>query len=889
MLELRCDAGDADGLRREIGRRNKIIIALMRQVEHNLNCVDTNYGLLQNTFVLEEQVRMRTDELKKTVEALEAFMANASVGVLLTRDSKMERHNRKFGEIFGFAGNEAIGRPTTLLCRSEAEYAELGRLATPLLSAAQPFHAEMNMRRQDGSDLWVNLIGYVSPDEPAHGTIWILEDRTAAKLADEVLRRSHSELEERVAQRTTELSQQLHFLQQLIEAIPGPVYYKDAQARFLGCNSAFEAFIGRPAKELIGKTVPDIEATEPAENYLASDRALLNQPGAQIYESLVRYANGEMRDVMFHKATFTQRDGTLAGLVGLMLDITERKRMEGNLRQAATVFESSAEGVIITTPDGSIIAINRAFIQITGYDENDVIGRNPRLLQSGRHDKNFFQEMWETLSRNGRWQGEIWNRRKNGEAHPVWISIIAVKDEQDQVSNYVATFADITQRKQHEENIQRLAFSDPLTSLPNRRLLLDRLQQALAASLRNKCHGALFFIDLDDFKDLNDTLGHDKGDLLLQQVAQRLATCVREGDTVARPGGDEFVVVLKDLSAQRVKATGQAELTGEKILATLNLPYLLNDYLHHSTASIGVTLFNGESKGVDELLKQADLAMYQAKGAGRNALRFFDPQMQTEVAARVTMESNLRQGLLENQFILHYQPQVDQHGHITGAEALLRWKHPQRGMVAPSEFISLAEETGLILPLGLWVLETACRQLSAWAKLPATAHLTLAVNISVRQFRQPDFVGQVVQTLGGTGADPHRLKLELTESLLVNDMEDIVDKMTALRATGVGFSLDDFGTGYSSLSYLKRLPLDQLKIDQCFVKGLLIDRSDAAIAKMIVVLGQSLGIAVIAEGVEIAAQRDLLARQGCHAYQGYLFSRPLPIDAFDQLALQLCA
>jgi diguanylate cyclase (GGDEF)-like protein/PAS domain S-box-containing protein len=864
MLELRCAAGDAGGLRQEIVRRDKIIVSLMRQVEHNLNAVDTNYALLQNTFVLEEQVRARTDELKKTVEALEAFMANASVGVLLTRDSKMQRHNPKFGEMFGFAGSDAIGRPARLLCRSDEEYAELGRLATPLLSAAQPVHTEMEMRRQDGSDLWVNLIGYVSPDEPAHGTIWILEDRTASKRADEVLRRSHSELEERVAERTTEISQQLHFLQQLIEAIPGPVYYKDAQARFLGCNSAFETFIGRPARELIGKTAHDIEPTELADKYLASDRELLNRPGSQIYESLVRYANGEMRDVMFHKATFTRRDGAVGGLVGLMLDIT-------------------------TNPDGSIIAINRAFVQITGYDENDVVGRNPRLLQSGRHDKNFFHDMWETLSRNGRWQGEIWNRRKNGEEHPVWISIIAVKDKQDHVTNYVATFADITQRKMHEEKIQLLAFSDPLTNLPNRRLLLDRLQQALAASFRNKSHGALFFIDLDDFKDLNDTLGHDKGDLLLQQVAERLANCVREGDTVARPGGDEFVVLLKDLSEQSLTATGQAELAGEKILATLNQPYLLNDYLHHSTASIGVTLFNGGANSVDELLKQADLAMYQAKGAGRNALRFFDPYMQTVVAARVAMETNLRQGLLENQFILYYQPQVDHSGRVTGAEALVRWTHPQRGLVPPSEFIPLAEETGLILPLGLWVLETACEQLSAWAKLPETTNLTLAVNISVRQFRQPDFVGQVVKALGSTGANPQRLKLELTESLLVNDMEDIIAKMTVLRAAGVRFSLDDFGTGYSSLSYLKRLPLDQLKIDQCFVRGLLIDPNDAAIAKMIVVLAQSLGIAVIAEGVEIEAQRDLLARQGCHAYQGYLFSRPLPICAFDQLAQQRCA
>jgi diguanylate cyclase (GGDEF)-like protein/PAS domain S-box-containing protein len=884
MFELRCDPLDADGLRREILRRDKIIRSLMRQAEQNPNALDTDFSLLQNTFVLEEQVRARTEALKKSVETLESFMSNASVGILFTRERTLQRHNRKFGELFGFAGNEAIGQPARILYRSDEEYAEVGRMATPLLSVGKPFHTEMHMRRRDGSDLWINLIGYVSPDEPEQGTIWILEDRSAFKCAEDALRSSHSELEERVAQRTTELSQQLHFLQQLIEAIPGPVFYKDVQSRYLGCNSAFAAFIGLPAAELIGKTPRDIAPHELADTYLAADQALFDQPGAQIYESLVRYANGEMRDVMFHKATFTRPDGALGGLVGLMLDITERKRMEGSLRQAASVFESCAEGVIMTSADSAIIAVNRAFTEITGYQESEVIGRNPRLLQSGRHDRNFYHGMWQAVANDGRWQGEVWNRRKNGEAHPVWISITAVHDKQGQVSNYVATFTDITQRKQHEEKIELLAFSDSLTNLPNRRLLLDRLQQALAVSLRKKGHGALFFIDLDEFKDVNDTLGHDKGDLLLQLVARRLVECVRQGDTVARPGGDEFVVMLKDLSEETGAAIRQAELAGAHMLARLNQPYLLNGIEHHSTASIGVTLFNGAHDSVDELLKQADLAMYQAKGGGRNTLRFFDPEMQTAFAARVAMETSLRQGIVKNQFILHYQPQVDRLGRITGAEALVRWRHPQRGMVFPGEFIALAEETGLIVPLGQWVLETACAQLSAWAGRAETAHLILAVNISARQFRQPEFVAQVQAAIDRTGTNPHRLKLELTESLLINDVEDIIAKMTALKARGVGFSLDDFGTGYSSLSYLKRLPLDQLKIDQCFIRGILTDPNDDAIAKMIIVLADSLGLAVIAEGVELQEQRDLLADRGCHAYQGYLFSRPLPLDGFERLA-----
>jgi diguanylate cyclase (GGDEF)-like protein/PAS domain S-box-containing protein len=888
MLDLRCDPQDADGLRQEVARRNKIIRSLMYQVEHSLNSLDTDYGLLQNTFMLEEQVRVRTEELKKSVEALEAFMANASVGILFTNERTMLRHNRNFGEMFGFSGNEAIGQPARVLFRTDEEYAEIGRLATPLLSAAQPFHTELYMRRQDGAALWINLIGYVSNAKKTdQGTIWLLEDRTAFKRADEALHRSHEELEERVAERTSELSQQLHFVKQLIEAIPGPVFYKDAEARYLGCNRAFETVIGRSASELIGKTAHDIAPAELADQYHAADQLLFNRPGSQVYESLVRYANGEMRDVMFHKATFSRADGLVGGLVGVMLDITERKLMEDTLRQAATVFESSAEGVIITAPDASIIAVNRAFTQITGYEECEVIGQNPRFLQSGRHNKKFYREMWGRIFREGRWQGEVWNRRKNGDIFPESLSIAAVRNKEGRVTNYVSTFSDITQRKQNEERIQQLAFSDPLTNLPNRRLLLDRLQHALATSSRSKRPGALFFIDLDDFKDLNDTRGHDIGDLLLRQVAERLVKCVRAGDTVARFGGDEFVVMLQDLSEKLQEATSQVKLIGEQILAALNEPYLLEDRPQHSTPSIGVTLFGNHHTSVDELLKQADLAMYQAKGSGRNALRFFDPEMQIVVSARVAMEADLRLGVQQNQLLLHYQPQLDHLGHIIGAEALVRWNHPLRGLIAPVEFIPLAEETGLILQLGLWVLETACVQLSAWAKRPETAHLTLAVNVSAHQFHQSNFVSQVLAKLDSHGVDPEKLKLEMTESLLLKNAENIIDKMNALKARGVGFSLDDFGTGYSSLSYLKRLPLDQLKIDQSFVRDILSDPNDTAIAKTIIALAQSLGLNVIAEGVETAAQRNFLASSGCHAYQGYFFSRPLSIEAFEQFALQV--
>jgi len=440
-------------------------------------------------------------------------------------------------------------------------------------------------------------------------------------------------------------------------------------------------------------------------------------------------------------------------------------------------------------------------------------------------------------------------------------------------------------RKTAEDESRQLAFYDPLTGLPNRRLLSDRLQHALAAALRSKRHGGLLFIDLDNFKAINDTLGHDKGDLLLQQVASRLTGCVRVIDTVARQGGDEFVVMLTDLSEVASEAAKQAEAIGDKILEALTRPYQLGSHVYHNSASIGATLFDGQLVSTDEHLKRADLAMYQAKAAGRNTLRFFEADMQAVVLRRAALETDLRHSLQNDQFLLHYQAQIDAAGSVTGAEALLRWQHPVRGFTSPAEFIPAAEESGLILPLGRWVLETACLQLVSWSASAATARLTLAVNVSARQFRQPDFTSQVVELLNRTGADPRLLKLELTESMLLDNVEQIIDKMSALKVLGVGFALDDFGTGYSSLSYLKRLPLGQLKIDQSFVRDVLSDPNDAAIVRTILALAQSLGLEVIAEGVETAPQRDFLARHGCHAYQGYLFSQPVPLEQFEALNL----
>ena len=646
--------------------------------------------------------------------------------------------------------------------------------------------------------------------------------------------------------------------------------------------AAVQLFGASSPQDLVGRFMAQL--LHPDSLGLAHQRArYVAESGQRVGVVALRFykLDGTLIDVEV-QGTPIKFDGAKA-VHTVLSDITGRKLAEIELRIAATAFESQ-QGMLVTDHNWVILRVNQAFCNITGYSAQEAVGQTPSdLLRSGLHDAAFFEARVASLESTGSWQGEIWDRRKNGELFPGWFSLTAIKDEHGQVIHYVDTFNDITDRKAAEDQIQNLAFFDPLTGLPNRRLLMDRLALTMANHARDKRSGALLFVDLDNFKTLNDSYGHHMGDLLLQEVARRLSTCIRKGDTVARLGGDEFVVMLEDLGQQTMEAVTHAEAVGDKILAVLNQNFLLAGAVHHSTPSIGITLFGEVDEGIEEPLKRADMAMYQAKSAGRNTLRFFDPHMQAVVTARAALEMGLREALEGNQLQLYYQPQVVGECQLTGVEALVRWQHPERGMVPPAEFIPLAEDTGLILPLGLWVLETACTQLALWAGQRALAHLTVAVNVSPRQFQQSDFVDQVLAVLSRTGARPGRLKLELTESMLVANIEGVITKMEALKAVGVGFSLDDFGTGYSSLSYLKLLPLDQLKIDQGFVRDILTDPNDAAIAKMVIALGDSLGLAVMAEGVETEAQRLFLAHQGCHAYQGYLFSRPLPLAEFEAL------
>ena len=685
--------------------------------------------------------------------------------------------------------------------------------------------------------------------------------------------------EGKAANRDLHLSEEK--LRTMFEMSPLGMARNGMDGTFIEANDSFLNMLGYSLDELNRLSYWDLTPEHYAEQEARQLDSLKIKARYGPYEKEYINNRGQRVPVRLNGVRITGSDDQKY-IWSIVEDISDRKQIEADLRIAATAFEAHV-GIMVTDADNRILKVNRTFSEISGYSFEELKGQTPHILRSGRHDDAFYAELWECINRTGKWQGEIWDKRKNGEIFPKWLTITAIKDEYGNTTHYVGTQSDITERKAAEEEINNLAFYDSLTSLPNRRLLLDRLRQAQASSSRSGKAGALLFIDLDNFKNLNDSLGHEMGDRLLQQVGQRLTACVREGDTVARIGGDEFVMVLEELSTDSIEAASQTESITEKILEVLGHPYLFATTEFHCTASIGATLFNDHEQEIDELFKQADIAMYQAKKSGRNALRFFDPQMQEAINIRASLEGELRKALERRQFQLYYQVQVDHANRPFGAETLIRWIHPEHGLVSPAQFIPLAEETGLILPIGRWVLETACAQLKAWAQDERTCDLVLSVNVSAKQFRQANFVAQVSEAVLRHAINPVLLKLELTESMLLENIEDTIATMNALKEIGVRISLDDFGTGYSSLQYLKQLPLSQLKIDQSFVRDLVVDSSDRAIVSTIIAMTRGLNLEVIAEGVETEDQRKFLMDKGCLHFQGYLFGKPMPIEQFEAL------
>ncbi len=568
------------------------------------------------------------------------------------------------------------------------------------------------------------------------------------------------------------------------------------------------------------------------------------------------------------------------GLLNVRLSIVEhriaslirQRKTEAELRIAAVAFESQ-ESLLITAPDSTILRVNQSFVEETGYTSEEIIGQNPRLFRSGHHDADFYRVMWDTIKRTGKWQGEVWDRRKNGEIYPKWLTISAVKGRDGQITNYVGSHIDISERKAAEGRAQYLAYHDSLTGLYNRFSLNESLTQALSAADRNKETVALMLLDLDNFKAINDTLGHAMGDLLLVDVAKRLCASVRQSDFVARLGGDEFIVMLTELETMNDVA-----YVAEKILNNVSQPYSIEGHELRTSTSIGICFYPDDATDCQDLIKNADVAMYHAKSRGRSNYQFFNEEMQQVALRRICIECDLRIALEKKQLLLYYQPQLDlRSGKLVGVEALIRWQHPEKGLVSPVEFIPVAEETGLIVPIGDWVLQEACRQLAEW-RANGIVHINMSVNLAASQFADAALPGRIQQIIAEYELPPGSLDLEVTESMTMRSPTEAVEMMKALTGYGQSLSIDDFGTGYSSLSYLKLFPISTLKIDRSFVKDIETDMNDASICDITVLLAHKLGMKVVAEGVETEAQLKYLLSIGCEKIQGYLISKPLPAD-----------
>jgi len=828
------------------------------------------------------------DHLAATTEALRLSEAHyrtvfqTSVdGICISQfsDGQYIDANPAFLDLFGYAREELIGR-TSFELNFWTDPDVRRRMADLLTQGSSIRDLEMLARKKDGSTIWIQVSASAIEIEDTPCVLSIVRDVSAAKAAEEQLA---------AAQRARQASEARY--QAAFETTSDSVTISRlADGVYIECNQAFLDSLGYEREEVIGHTSLelDIWPDRSEREHLTED---LREHGiCRELEARFRKKSGEILWAQMSASIMTV-DGADCVLC-IARDISAAKAAEERLAAAQralqasetryrTAFQTSIDAININRmSDGCYVECNEAFLNIMGFERHEVIGKTSLELNiwANPRDRKNLVEILRQYQRCGNIEAQF--RKRNGEVF--WGEMSASVIEIEGVPCILSITRDISGAKVAEDEIRTLAFYDPLTRLPNRRLVSERLRQTLAVSARSGKKGALLFIDLDDFKTLNDTLGHKTGDLLLQEVGRRLTQNVRDADTVARLGGDEFVVILEDLSESLEEAASQARSVAEKILASICQTYLLAGRECLSTSSIGITMFGDRTDAIDEVLQQADIAMYQAKTAGRNTLRFFAPALQAAIHARASMEEDLRQAIGTGQFQLYYQPQVEA-GVLIGAEALLRWKHPQRGFLPPGDFIPLAEETGLILPLGDWVLETACRQIAEWARSKEAAHITVAVNISARQLRQPDFVEQVLSVLYRTGANPKNLDLELTESMLVENVEEVIAKMSALKAHGLRFSLDDFGTGYSSLAYLKRLPLNQLKIDRAFVHDMQIDVTSGAIAQTIISLGRAMGLSVIAEGVETEEQRDFLAGMGCHAFQGFLFSRPLPLEDFQLL------
>jgi len=685
----------------------------------------------------------------------------------------------------------------------------------------------------------------------------------------------------RTAEQNTQNANQDYF--NLFNSAPVAYFSLDVNGLIRHANRALNQLLALPKLPLLTQSFSDFIVAGDQPIFHAYRQALLHDKTPSACEIRLRNAQGQIHWVKCEG--FLIHASNVKDSNFVITDISQLKSLEEDLRLGASIFDESAEAIMIAASDLTILKVNHAYSRITGYTAAEAIGKKSSLLKSGRHDPAFYKEMWTVINQLGHWQGEIWNKRKNGEIYPEWLNITARKNNLNVTTHYIGIFSDLTGQKDADTRIHFLAYYDALTKLPNRSLLQDRIKYTVSRSRRSDKYNALMLLDLDHFKVINDSLGHDVGDNLLIEVANRLKASVREEDTVARLGGDEFVILLHEINTDRAGATRTAAGIADKICHILAEPIKIDNHVLHIGASIGITVFHSKDDTNADLIKNADNAMYKAKDAGRNKYEFYSAEMKIHADSRLLVETELRHALERGQLELYYQAQTDiPTQRICGAEALLRWNHPEKGLVPPNHFIHIAELTGLIVPIGTWVLRAACRQIAAWNQAGSAKNLGyLAVNVSPHQFQLKDFVPLVASCIAETGIDARQLELELTESVLMQNIGDTLDKLKALKDLGVRVAIDDFGTGYSSLNYLKRFPLDTLKIDQSFVRDICTDANDAAIVQTIIVLANNLNLRVMAEGVETEQQLAFLRDRNCDSFQGYLCSRPIPEAEFIAL------
>lgn len=861
-----------------MGRDGILFVAKLRVKAVNYN--DINSGLV---WVIEDVTERlhREHALQTMIAEHAAIFDNAMVGIAVTDErGVIRRCNQRMESLFGYPACELIGFSARRFHPHEEEWqADLKHWQTAE-SRQSVCHFERRFVRRDGSlfDCSVSGRSYEDADN-AVLWVWIYEDQTEARQAQQALEQSKSELERRVVERTAAikeanfaLKEQLHFQMQLIEAIPTPVFFKDAELRYQGCNSKFANLMDWRLHEVQGKTTFDLPSGEVTKRADVTDAILLRDGGVSQYEIRLPDERGAMHDYVVAKASFSTTDGLLGGIVGTMLDVTDHRRLEQQLRQASVAFEHAAEGMVVTDRDGNIVAVNQAFCAVSHYEREQVIGRQVSEFIQDPHGAEL-SGLWKQLDSAGRWEGEMIGKRQDHSQFSMWLTFGVVRDSQEMVTHHVGVFSDLTALKQSQEKLDHQAHHDALTGLPNRLLMGDRLQHAMDRAKRYGSQLALMFIDLDRFKYINDTQGHPVGDAVLREVAKRLCSDLRDSDTVARLGGDEFVVLLEDIEQDNVVSR-----VGDKILRELALPIAVNGQEFFISASIGVAMYPQDGDDVATLIRNADSAMYRAKERGRNNMVGYDEGMTRAAAERFALERDLRRAIERDELVLLYQPQYSMMcSEVVGVEALLRWHHPEHGAVPPSVFIPIAEETGYIVKIGEWILNRACTDMNHWLSVGLEVPL-VSINIAAAQVSRGNLVESVSDVLTRHQLPASRLELEITESFILNQAEEGIRVLNNLRSLGVNLAIDDFGSGYSSLSYLKRLPIAKLKIDQSFICDLPNNPDDGAIARAVVALGHSLGLQVVAEGVENQDQFQFLRRAGCDQIQGYYMASPMTVD-----------